>query len=211
VNDIDPIHPLKDVWLRPRRVFRALSKQPVGPMDYILAAAQGIASCTIFSLQTPELRTVAWNIIALVPIAGLVGTLFCSYVYSRLGARVGGSGNRGEIFHILAYSGVPQVASVLLWILTFLLLGEAPWLDKPGSEMDGFVWIVVRIQFGISILLFGWSYLLQVMGFSEVLGLNVRKSFALWALGQLVCALVVFFLLVFLAVLFPQLLPTPPS
>lgn len=211
MNDTDLIHPLKDVWLRPRRVFRALSKQRVGPMDYLLAAAQGIASCTIFSFQTPELRAVAWNIIALVPIAGVFGALFCSYVYSRLGARVGGSGSRDEIFHVLAYSGVPQVASVLLWLMTFLLLGEAPWLDKPGIQVDGFIWIVTRIQFGISILLFAWSYLLQVMGFSEVLGLNLRKSFALWGLGQLVSALVVFFLLVFLAMLFPQLLPTPAS
>jgi hypothetical protein len=211
VNDTDPIHALKDVWLRPRRVFRALSKQPIGYVDYILAAAQGIAGCTIFTFQTPEMRAVAWNIIALVPIAGVFGALFYTLIYTRLGARVGGSGKREEVFHILAYSGVPQVAALLLWFLTFLLLGEAPWLDKPGSEVDGFVWIVARIQFGISILLFAWSYLLQVMGFSEIFGLNVRKSLALWALGQLVCALVVFFLLLFLAVLFPQLLPKPPG
>jgi hypothetical protein len=212
VNETDPIHPLKDVWLRPRRVFSALAKQPIGPLDYMLAAAQGIASYLIFSqAQIPELRMSAWNIVALGPIGGLFGTLFYTFVYTRMGARVGGSGKREEIFHILAYSGVPLVASVLLWILTFILLGEAPWLDKPGSEVDGFVWIVARVQFGISVLLFTWSYLLQVMGFSELLGLNVRKSFALWALGQMVGALVVFFLLVFLAVLFPQLVPAPPN
>jgi hypothetical protein len=211
VNDTDPIHPLKDVWLRPRRVFRALSKQPIGPWDYVLAAAQGIAGCTIFTFQTPEMRAVAWNIIALVPIAGVFGALFYTLIYTRLGSRVGGSGKRHEIFHILAYSGVPQVAAMLLWILTFLLLGEAPWLDQPGREVDGFIWIVARIQFGISVLLFAWSYLLQVMGFSEIFGLNVRKSIALWMLGQLICALAVLFLLVFLAALFPELLPKGPG
>lgn len=180
-------------------------------MDYLLAAAQGVAGCTIFTLQTPEMRTVAWNIMALAPVASMFGVWFYTLIYSRLGMRVGGSGNRPQIFHILAYSGVPQVAAMLLWVLTFLLLGEAPWLDKPGSEVEGFVWIVARVQFGISVLLFAWSYLLQVMGFSEIFGLDVRKSFALWALGQLICALVVLFLVILLAVLFPQLLPKAPS
>ena len=30
----EPIHPLKDVWLRPRRVFREISAQPAGIVDY---------------------------------------------------------------------------------------------------------------------------------------------------------------------------------
>lgn len=209
MNDTDPIHPLKDVWLRPRRVFRALSKQPIGPLDYILAAAQAVAFYTIFNFQTAEMRAVAWNIVPLLPIAGVFSALFYTLIYTRLGARAGPRGNRGEIFHILAYSGVPQVAAMLLWIFTFLLLGEAPWLDQSRSDVDGFVWIVARIQFGISVLLFAWSYLLQVMGFSEIFGLNVRKSLALWVLGQLVYTLIMFVLFVFLGVLFPQLLPKP--
>jgi len=40
----DPIRPLKDVWLRPRRVFRELAARPLGIADYLLAAAQGIGN-----------------------------------------------------------------------------------------------------------------------------------------------------------------------
>jgi hypothetical protein len=39
-----PVHPLKEVWLRPRRVFRELARLPVGVTDYVLAAAQGIGN-----------------------------------------------------------------------------------------------------------------------------------------------------------------------
>ena len=209
MNDTDPIHPLKDVWLRPRRVFRALSKQPIGPLDYILAAAQGIASCTIFAVHTPEVRASVWKIIAWGPVAGVFSTLIYTLIYTRLGMRVGGSGKREEIFHILAYSGVPQMAWVLLCIVTCLVLGEAPWPAETGNEVDGFVWIVARIELGIGYLMFAWSYLLQVMGFSEIFGLNMRKSLALCLLGQLICTLLAIFALGFLLSLFPQLLPKP--
>ena len=40
----EPIRPLKDVWLRPRRVFRELAAYPVGITDYLLAAAQGVGN-----------------------------------------------------------------------------------------------------------------------------------------------------------------------
>jgi hypothetical protein len=39
----EPIRPLHDVWLRPRRVFRELATRQVGAADYLLGAAQGIA------------------------------------------------------------------------------------------------------------------------------------------------------------------------
>ncbi len=40
----EPIRPLKDVWLRPRRVFREMATHRVGVLDYVLAAAQGIGN-----------------------------------------------------------------------------------------------------------------------------------------------------------------------
>ena len=58
MSDTEPIRPLKDVWLRPRRVFRELANQPIGAADalrlglaldvvseeWVLARAMAIAS-----------------------------------------------------------------------------------------------------------------------------------------------------------------------
>jgi hypothetical protein len=212
VNETDPIHPLKDVWLRPRRVFRELKERPLGPRDYVLAAVQGIASSLFFyQIQPPEGRMDAWIIILAGPIGGLFGTLLFAFIYSRMAVRIGSKATRPQIFHVLAYSSVPLAASALIWIVTFLVLGEVPFLDKPPGDVDSFVWIVARLQFGLSVLLVFWSYLLQVMGLSEILDLKVGKSFALWALGQLVATMAMFFLVVLFAILFPQLVPAPPT
>jgi hypothetical protein len=66
------------------------------------------------------------------------------------------------------------------------------------------------VQFAAHMLLLLWSVVLQVMGFSEVLGLPTRKAFGVWVLGQLLALLLSLFLSVLIVILFPGLVPTAP-
>ncbi len=211
----EPIRPLKDVWLRPRRVFRELAQQPVGITDYLLAAAQGVGYyLALYRTQTVEAHLTAWDIIRnsleLGPIVGVASAFFFSLVYGRLGNRVGGKGTRTQAFHVLAYGGVPVVAALGLWALTALIAGEAAFVNTPDAELDGFVVVVLRLQFAAYVLLLLWSVVLQVMGFSEIQGLLTRKAFIVWVLGQLIGALAAFFLAVVLAILFPSIVTDLP-
>jgi hypothetical protein len=55
-----------------------------------------------------------------------------------------------------------------------------------------------------------WSVVLQVMGFSETLGLTTRKAFAVWVLGQVLWLLALFFVSILIGLLFPGLVPPTP-
>ncbi len=144
------------------------------------------------------------------PIAGVAGVFLFSVIYGRLGARMGGQSKRSQVFHVLAYGGLPVVATLLLWALTFLLVGDAAFAAAPSFEADVFVWFIVRVQFAASLFLLFWSVVLQIMGFSEILGLAVRKAFGLWVLGQLLGVMAAFFLAILIAILFPGVVPSPP-
>jgi hypothetical protein len=210
-----PVRPLKEVWLRPRRVFRDLARLPVGVTDYVLAAAQGIGNyLMLYQTQAPDshlsVSDIVANSIRYGPITGVAGVFLFSLIYGRLGARIGGHFTRNQIFHVLAYGGLPVVATLVLWALTFLLVGDAAFAAPPGSDIDGFVWIILRVQFVASLLLLFWSYVLQIMGFSEILGLPVRKAVGLWLAGQLLGVLAAFFLAILVAILFPGVVPSPP-
>jgi hypothetical protein len=210
-----PVHPLKEVWLRPRRVFRDLAKLPVGVTDYLLAAAQGIGNyLMLYQSQATDshlsVADIVMNSVRFGPIAGVAGVFLLSLIYGRLGARVGGNSTRNQVFHVLAYGGLPLVATLLLWGLTFLLVGDAAFAAAPGADVDGFVWIILRVQFAASLLLWFWSVVLQIMGFSEILGLPVRKAVGVWLVGQLLGILAAFFLAILVAILFPGVVPTPP-
>ena len=221
----EPVRPLRDVWLKPRRVFRELASQPVGITDYLLAAAQGVAtSIAVYRTQFAGTHASAAEALQSSLLFGPIGGVFSLYlfaaIYGRLGARAGGTSKRNQVFHVLAYGGIPVAASLVLWALTAFIVGEAaivatpggaaPGASTPGGDVDGFVAFVLRLQFAIYVLLMLWSVVLQVMGFSEIQGLTTRKAFAVWVLGQLLALLAAFFLMFLIALLIPGIVPTAP-
>jgi Yip1 domain len=215
VSTPEPIRPLKDVWLRPRRVFRELATRPIGITDFLLAATQGVATSMVVNRTQmagvhPSAAEVVGSAFVFGPLVGMASIYLFAAIYGRLGRRAGGSSARNQVFHVLAYGGIPVAASLVLWGFTALLVGEAAIVDTPGSEVDGFVAFVLSAQIAAYLLLLLWSVVLQVMGFSEILGLTMRKAFGVWVLGQLLALLAAFFLSLLIALLFPGLLPPVP-
>jgi len=107
---------------------------------------------------------------------------------------VGGVATRPQIVHVLAYSGVPMVASLLLWLLTAALAGRVVFVATPHAGIAPFVLLLLRLQIAAHLFLVLWSLLLQVMGLSEAEGLTARRTFGVWALGQALVMLAVMLL-----------------
>lgn len=185
----ETVRPLQDVWLRPRRVAREMASAPIGRADYLLGAAQGVLNWLVLSRvqsvgASAGVATILGRALLAGPIAGLLGMYLMAAVYLRLGRRVGGSATRAQIVHVLAYSGVPMLASLLLWLLTAGLAGRAVFLASPGAGLEPIVLLVLRLQIIAHGVLVGWSLLLQVMGLSEAERLPIGRTFGIWVLGQ---------------------------
>jgi hypothetical protein len=211
VTPSEPIHPLKDVWLRPRRVFRELASQPVGITDYLLAAAQGVGNfLALYRSEGAGAHTgvgeILANSFAYGAVAGVASLFLMGVIYTRLGRRAGGKSTTNQVIHVLAYGGVPMLASLIIWVLTALLVGEAAFVETPHPDLEGFLVLLLHLQFAAYVLLLLWSIVLQVMGFSEVQGLATRKSFGVWFLGQIVGFLVFLFLALLIDAVFPGVL-----
>jgi hypothetical protein len=207
----EPIHPLKDVWLRPRRVFRELAARPVGIVDYLLAAAQG--SGNFLALYRTEgagshrsVAEILGNSLAYGAVAGVASLFLMAAIYARLGARAGGKTTTSPVIHVLAYGGVPLVASFALAVVTALFAGDGAFVDTPRADAEEFLVLLLHVQFAFYLLLLFWSIVLQVMGFSEIHDFAMRKAFGIWLLGQLIGFLASLFLALMVEVLFPGLL-----
>ena len=212
----EPIRPLKDVWLRPRRVFREMATRPLGVVDYLLAAVQGIGNfLALYRTQGAGARKsveeILANSFAIGAIAGVASLFLMAVIYQRLGSRAGGKATTTQVVHVLAYGGVPMAASVLLWVLTAVLAGEAAFVETPRADVEGFVVLLLHAQFASYVLLLLWSILLIVMGFSEIQGLTTRKALGVWFLGQIIGFLASLFLAVVIGTLFPGILHLIPQ
>jgi hypothetical protein len=192
-----------------------LATQPIGATDYLLAAAQGLATTvTLYRTQPAASGFTTGEILGSACIFGPLGGILSLYIfaaiYRRLGQRAGGKSVRNQVFHVLAYGGIPVAASLVLWIFTALLAGEAAIIEKPAAEVDGFVGFVLHAQLAAYLFLWFWAIVLQVMGFSEILGLATRKALAVWVLGQVLWLLAWLFLVILITILFPGLVPPTP-
>jgi hypothetical protein len=202
-----PIRPLHDVWLRPRRVFRELASRPVGRVDYLLGAAQGTVGFLAWSRT--QNAGAAGTVAQILGQALMIGSIFgvtslyvMAEIYTRLGRRAGGTSTRGPVIHVLAYGGVPMAVSLGIWVLIALLAGEAAFMQTQRPDVEGFVALLLRAQFAGYVLLLIWSVVLQVMGFSEIQGIATRKAFGIWVLGQLIGLFAAFALSILITALF---------
>jgi hypothetical protein len=204
-----PIRPLQDVWLRPRRVFRELASQPIGRFDYLLGAAQGMVGWLAWSRTqnagaTDSVAGILGKGVVLGSLIGVASMYVMATIYTRLGKRAGGNSTRNQVIHVLAYGGVPMAVSLGIWVLTAVLAGEATFMQVPRPDLETFPALLLRAQFIAYVLLTIWSVVLQVMGFSEVQGLATRKAFGVWVLGQLIGLLAALFLALVIATLLPN-------
>jgi len=207
----DPIRPLKDVWLRPRRVFRELAARPLGIADYLLAAAQGVGNLLALCRHVgagahSSVEAILAISFAYGAVSGVVSVYLMAIIYGRLGLRAGGKSTTTQVIHVLAYGGVPMAASLAIWVLTALLAGEATFVETPRADLEAFLALLLHLQFTSYVLLLIWSIVLQVMGLSEIQGLATRKAFGVWFLGQIIGFLVSLFLALAIETLFPGIL-----
>jgi hypothetical protein len=184
----NPVRPLVDVWLKPRRVFRALAEVPIGRADYLLAAEQGMVSwLALCHAQSIGLHSGVAEIFAIAvlagPVGGILGIVLMTALYGQIGRRAGGNATRAQIFHVLAYGGVPLVVLLGIWAISALVLGPIAFVKAPAS-LDWFPSLVLNLRSVAHWALIGWSLLIQIMGLSEVQGLAVRRSFGIWVIGQ---------------------------
>jgi hypothetical protein len=194
VNDIEAITPLKDVWLRPRAVFRDMAARPIATGDLLLAALQGIANYVALARLPiaephPAPQEVLVGSVLFGSLGGLIATAFWAFVYNAIGTRLGGKAGFAPVFHVLSYGAVPRVAALLLWAAIALIVGDAAFLDVPPAGTDTFVVVLLRAEAIAASLAFLWAALLQVMGLSEIFNFKLLKAFGLFVSGQLIAAL----------------------
>ena len=195
MNDIDAITPVKDVWLRPRRVFRELAARPIGTGDWLLACLQGVADYVVASRFSPREPHATPQLLVLESVLvgsciGLARTAFWAFVYNRFGTRMGGKASFAAVFHVLSFGAVPRVAALILWAGIALVVGKPAFLGTPPAGTDAFVAILMRAEIIAVWLSIAWATLLQVMGLSEVFNFKLAKAFGLWLLGQLLALLI---------------------
>lgn len=178
------------IWTRPQATICGILDEDPEHMVFMLGIILGISDCIdrSYAKSSGELFTVP-AIFTLCLVMGPIGGLTLLYGASALikwtGKLLGGQGSHTHIRAAFAWSSVPLICGLLLWIPGVLLFGgdlfakETPRIDASTVlQLEYACWVCLRV------ILFFWSLIVflkclaAVQGFSSWRALlNVVLSF----------------------------------
>ena len=201
------LNPWQSLWWRPRQTFRRLLDEAPGYNVMTLAALSGVA--TALGQASGHGLSSQMSLWLLLPVCLLLGPLLGwaelwigSWLLARIGHWLGGDADSAELRTVMAWSGLPNVFGLLVWLMMTLQQGQALFLPRTPEQMTqlsaqpGFV-----ILAGLQLILGFWSLWLLWLGVAEAQHLSWPKAL----LNLLLTAMAVLILLSPLRLLFEHL------
>lgn len=207
--------PLLRMWTRPRETIRGIvdrdASYGVIPLAWLAGTAEMLAGSMVKLDRPGYWPLLVFMAVVLAPLFGMAGVYLRGAVMSWVGRLLGGRATAEESRAAVAWSHVPEVALLPLWIPVLLFVGPELFAQKtPGIDAD-----VARsatlhafgLLQGAAML---WGGVLAVKCLAEV------HQFSAWrALGAIALALAVVVVLVVGGVLLllddPEVTPAGPN
>ena len=172
----DDLRPFQTIWLHPRKTVRSIVAFNPEMHVLLLVCLAGIGEALDRASNknagdSMPLGAIFALAFVLGPLSGLIGLWIGSYLIRISGEWLGGNAPREHIKTAMAWSSVPAVFALPLWIPQLLLIGEemfttnTPRLDAQPALLIPFLGIaLVELVLGI------WGFVLLCNTVAEVQG-----------------------------------------
>lgn len=180
--EITQRNPWLSIWTEPRKTIRSLIDTNPKRGYLLLCAVYGLPLA--FNLvQSFGLTSIIplWAIIIGSLVActflGMVGISISAWLVHFTGKWIGGKGSFQTVRAAIAWSNVPNIVSIIMWIILFGIFG-AQILNKNFSEgkfvgyQAGTLFLVMLIESIVSI----WGLIILLNGLKEVQGFSIWRA-----------------------------------
>jgi hypothetical protein len=187
------LSPWISIWTKPRATIQQIVD--TNPQKFVvrLTCIEGFAS---YLEHARFLRHLGdkydWPVIfaqaAIIgPIAGLIALYFVSAMISWTGTWIGGKAPSRNIRAAMAWSGVPTICVLILWIPQLTLFGQELFTTKiPRIHASPSLWLMF-LGFGvIDIIICIWEGVIYLKCLGQVQGFSIWKALGNAALAALV-------------------------
>ena len=176
------VHPFKQIWLHPRRVFSGLSTDSYDKYTYFLFITAGIARAfdrAIADSRGDELSLIEVSATVIV-FGGALGWV-SYYIFGLLlewtGKWLNGKATQKQILNMLAYAMIPVTFGLLLLVVRLLIFGNEIFKSDGDLYDTTLFWRMVDrgALFG-QWLLAMYALILVIIGISEVQKISIKKA-----------------------------------
>jgi len=183
-----PVSPFFSIWIKPRETIRGIVKTDVKKHVLLLAMLAGIstalssASSGNWGDHLPLISILAICIF-LGPVIGIILLYLFGVIFRWTGGWLGGKASFEVIRAAYAWSSIPIIFVLPLWIPRILLFGEELFTKAKPSMFANPLSVIILLVFSVANI---WSFVLLVTCMSEVLKFSAWKAFGAIILGLLV-------------------------
>ena len=137
----EPLVPWLSIWTRPRATLRQILQEDPRRSLFRLAALGGIADALGLVVGSGLGDTLSpASCLAIALVGGALGGILFLFISSGLiliaGRWLGGRGGGAQVMAAVAWSSVPEIWGLLLWLPRAALLGEEVFREAP-SRIEG--------------------------------------------------------------------------
>lgn len=175
-------NPWLNIWTKPRQTVRSIVDTDPKFGFVILSAIYGLPMALNlaqnFSLGA---KVPVWAILMgsliVCAILGMIGISISTWLLHLTGRWIGGKGSYQTIRTAVTWSNVPNIVTILMWIVLLCVFGRAVF-NKQFADTHfigfqaGIVFIIFLVQAVISI----WGFIILLQGLGEVQGFSVWKA-----------------------------------
>ena len=190
-----PLNPWFSMWLHPRRTIRQIVETNPDRLVLLLAAVGGIAEALTNASGDSKsdgmsLASILLMSLIVGPLMGILGLWLGGILLRWTGRWLGGQADTRRIRTALAWTNVPLVWSVLLWVPALLLFG-AELFTKATPRIDASALLsglYLVFSFGIGAVSL-WAFVVFLHALGEVQGFSAWKALGNSILAGLVVAI----------------------
>lgn len=176
------LNPWLKIWVEPKATIRKIINYNPNFRLFFLSAIYGfvslVSSSERFSLGlTMHFFWVLLLCLIIAPIWGYIVFSISSFFIYFIGKWLKGRAKFIEVRSAIAWSNVPMLVNIFMWILLFIIFGSDLFRDFPGAfvltkAQKAFLFLILLSQLVISI----WIIVLYVNALSEVQKFSIGKA-----------------------------------
>ena len=177
-----PLNPWFSMWAHPRRTIRQIVATNPDRLVVFLAAAGGIVEALTNASSDSKGDHMSLQAILLTaliggPIMGIIGLWLGSILLRWTGGWIGGQADSRHVRTAIAWSNVPQVWGLLLWIPAILLFGAELFTTATPIIEASSLLSALYLVFSVGTMAIGiWSFVVCLHALGEVQGFSAWKA-----------------------------------
>ena len=198
VAQVKSFHPWVSIWIKPRETIRCIVSTDPTRQVILLAALGGIAqsldrAASEYFGDKLSMPVLLIMILALGPIGGVISLYILGALFRWTGSWFGGDATTEEVRAAIAWSNVPIIWALLLWIPKLALFGEELFKSATPRMDANLLLIILLFIFGIVELVIGiWTFIVFLKCLGEVHRFSVWKALGAVLVPSLVLIGIVF-------------------